>query len=455
MAKLNHKPQSVQTHQGAKAKHINAEQQLRRSVMSCLLWEKEFYESGESIADRILALVPQVSPVKVSQIAIEAREKHNLRHVPLLLAACMAKEFRGHTIVSETIERVIQRADELTEILSIHCHINGVPTNNVKSVLSSQMKKGVARAFQKFDEYHLAKYDRPTEIKLRDALFLTHAKPKDKKQSLVFKRLVDGKLKTPDTWEVALSTGGDKKTEFERLLSEGKLGYMALLRNLRNMEQAGVNPDLIKSAIIERKGANRVLPFRFTAAARHTPRFERELDEAMCHVIDSGEKLSGTTLVLVDVSASMVHPLSVKSELSRMDAAATLASMVNGDVRIFTFSAGNIRYWGDVWDGKPVTKEVPPRKGMACIDAIRTSQYRGGTLLGQAVKEMNALPHDRLIVLTDEQSGDPVPDPVAENAYMINVASSRNGVGYGKWKHIDGFSESVLKYIQEIETVID
>ena len=85
------------------------------------------------------------------------------------------------------------------------------------------------------------------------------------------------------------------------------------------------------------------------------------------------------------------------------------------------------------------------------MDAVIRSQEHGGTMLGQAIKEANAIPHDRLIVVTDEQSADKVPDPVAKHAYMINVASSKNGVGYGKWTHIDGFSESLIRFIHEIE----
>jgi len=161
--------------------------------------------------------------------------------------------------------------------------------------------------------------------------------------------------------------------------------------------------------------------------------------------------LPGKTIVLVDVSISMNEKLSAKSELTRLDAAAALAAIVYGDVRMFSFSAGNIKYAGDEWNGSPVLVEVPPRRGMAGIDAIVRSQERGGTMLGQAVKEANALPHDRLIVITDEQSADKVPDPASKHAYMINVASAKNGVGYGRWTHLDGFSERVLRWIGEYE----
>ena len=246
---------------------------------------------------------------------------------------------------------------------------------------------------------------------------------------------------SPDTWEVALSGGADRKETFERLIREGKLGYLALLRNLRNMEKAGVDEQLVRQAILDRKGARRVLPFRFVAAARAAPLYDRALDEALQAAITDQRKLSGRTIVLVDVSGSMDAPLSQRSDLKRIDAAAALASVINGDVRVLSFSHE--------------VKEVPARKGLAGIDAIVRSQPHGGTYLGKAVEHVNGLKHDRLIVITDEQSHDRVPDPVAKRTYLINVASYRNGVGYGRWLHLDGFSEQVLRYIAEYERSFD
>ncbi|WP_296453886.1 hypothetical protein [Phenylobacterium sp.] len=98
--------------------------------------------------------------------------------------------------------------------------------------------------------------------------------------------------------------------------------------------------------------------------------------------------------------------------------------------------------------------EVPARRGMVGVDAVVRSQPHSGTWLGKAVEQVNRLPHDRLIVITDEQSHDKVPDPKASKAYMVNVASARNGVGYGKWTHIDGFYEAVLTYIRESEGLV-
>lgn len=423
----------VRTAGGAPAyPHLTAEQRLRRVVMSCLLWEDEFYLDGKGIAESIEEAASAVSPAILSKVAIEARTEQNLRHVPLLLTAALAK--RGGPVVSDTLQQVIQRADELTEFLSVYWR-------NGKTPLSKQVKLGLAKAFQRFDAYQLAKYDREKAIRLRDVLFLVHAKPKDESQAAIWKQLVDGTLPAPDTWEVGLSAGGDKRETFERLLREGNLGYLALLRNLRNMVDAGVDEALIRDAILARKGAQRVLPFRYVAAARACPRLEPVIDQALSEAISDLPVLPGKTVVLVDVSGSMDAQLSGRSDLRRMDAAAALASLIHGDVRMFSFSNAVV--------------EVPPRRGMAGVDAIIRSQAHGGTALAAAVQAINKqVPHDRLIVITDEQATDGrVPAPVVESAYMVNVASNRNGVGYGRWRHIDGFSESILRWISEVERV--
>jgi 60 kDa SS-A/Ro ribonucleoprotein len=428
--KLNVADYSRQTtHEGGPAKRISPEQELRRSVLSCLLWEKQFYEDGQDIADRIESLCEKVDPSVIAALAVEARTAFHLRHVPLLLASCLAKRGGGR-LVADTVEAVVQRADELAEILAVYWR-------NGRCPISNGLKKGLALAFTKFSPYQLAKYNRDGAIKLRDVLFLVHAKPKDADQAETWKKLVDGTLESPDTWEVSLSAGAGKRETFERLIREGKLGYLALLRNLRNMAEAGVDSSAVKNAILCRAGAGRVLPFRYVAAARACPQYETTLDIALLAAISELPALPGKTLVLVDISGSMDSALSGKSDLRRIDAAAALASIIPGDVRVFSFT--------------DAVKEVPPRRGMAGVDAILSSQPHGGTYLGHAVKAMNAIEHDRLVVITDEQSADSVPDPLAKHAYMINVASHRNGVGYGRWTHLDGFSENVIRFIAESE----
>jgi 60 kDa SS-A/Ro ribonucleoprotein len=422
----------LRTHEGAPARNISPELQLRRSVLACLLWENQFYEDGVEIAGRIAELVPKVAPEKVAALAIEGRERMKLRHAPLLLVREMARHKTHRALVSETLAQIIQRADELAEFVAIYWKDGRVP-------LSGQVKKGLAAAFPKFDEYQLAKYDRGGPVKLRDVLFLCHAKPRDQAQAEVWKKLVAGRLTTPDTWEVALSSGAGKREAWERLLREQKLGALALLRNLRNMREAGVDEPLVLSALAAMSTA-RVLPFRFLAAARYAPQWEAALEQAMLKCVAEAEKLPGKTIVLVDVSGSMTAPLSRRSEMQRTDAAYGLAVLLREiaeKVAVYSFSDNLV--------------EVPARRGFALRDAIDASQRHNSTQLGDAVEKLNRNEKcDRLIVITDEQAHDRVPAPTGKG-YLINVASFKNGVGYGKWTHIDGWSEAVIEYIRALE----
>lgn len=428
MVKVNKKV-PIYTHEGGLAKKISPELELRRSVMACLLWESTFYEGGDDIALRIADLVPKVKPDKVAEIAIEAREQMKLRHVPLLIVREMAKHNSHKYLVKDTLARILQRADELAEFLAIYWKDGRQP-------LSAQVKKGLAAAFTKFDAYELAKYNRDADVMLRDVLFLTHPKPASEEQVNTWKQLVDDTLHTPDTWEVSLSTGQDKKDTFERLIRERKLGALALLRNLRNMYQAGVDETLVREALSNIK-VDRILPFRFIAAAKHVPQWEPELEQAMFKALAGKDKLEGRTALIVDVSGSMNVALSSKSSMSRLNTAcgiALLARELFDNIEIWTFS-NEVRM-------------ISARHGFALRDAIVDSQCHGGTQLGKAVREIGLENYDRSIVITDEQSHDRVPDC---KGYMINVCTYQRGVGYGAWVHIDGFSEAVLNYVQAYE----
>lgn len=440
MATVNRGARAVlRTHEGAPARRINAEQQLRRSVMACLLWESEFYEDGTSIAQRIAETVKHVAPETVAAIAREARGPMNLRHVPLLLVRELA---RIGVNVERVLADVIQRADELAEFMAIYWE-------DGKQPLSASVKRGLARAFGKFDAYQLAKYDRDNPIRLRDVLFLSHPKPRDSEQEMLWKRRVDGTLPTPDTWETELSAGKDKHSTWERLLRERKLGALALLRNLRNMTEAGVDDALVRTAL-DNARVDRVLPFRFIAAARHAPRYERELERAMMRGFHDSERLGEHVLLLVDRSGSMADKLSTKSDMTRYDAACGLAMVLAelaGRLTVCTFND----HWRAMWDQRVSVnvQEIPPRHGFGLRDAMGNAV--GGTPLGAAIDYcQKKYPHSVLIVITDEQASDPVPNPI-QRGYMINVASARNGVGYGPWVHIDGFSEAVVRYIVRYE----
>ena len=433
MVKLNKLIRAL-TFEGARAVKFTPAQELKRAVMNCLLWEDQFYENGVAIADRIKKLVPAVAPEIVASLAIEAREQMKLRHAPLLIVREMARHETHRKLVADTLARVIQRPDELAEFLAIYwADALGPMQQRKKQPVSAQVKKGLAKALNKFDAYQLAKYDRDGAVRLRDVLFLVHAKPKDAAQEKVWKELVDGTLASPDTWEVSLSGGKDKRETFERLIAEKKLGGLALLRNLRLMQKAEVPRKTIAQAI-EAMRTDRILPYRFISAARYAPDFEPELEAAMLKSVKDYVRLEGRTVLLIDVSGSMDTALSQQSEMTRIDAAcglAVLAREVCDEVEIFTFSNEVVK--------------VPPRHGFALRDAIVKSQPHGATYLGAAVAKVDR--NDaRLIVFTDEQAHDPVAAPKGVG-YMVNVASHQHGVGYGPWRRINGFSEAMIRWV--------
>jgi 60 kDa SS-A/Ro ribonucleoprotein len=421
------------THEGAPAKRISWENQLRRSVTACLLWEDTFYEQGTDIAERIHEAASHCSPEFVRDLAIHVRKDHGIRHASLWLAMSLLP--RGGNVAGDAIASVVSRADELAEVLAMYWKSGKRPVPN-------QLKRGLARAFHKFDEYQFAKYNRKDAIRLRDVMFLCHPKPTTDEQAALFKRIADDVLAPADTWERALSTGGDKREEFTRLLESGKLGYLACLRNMRNMLESGVDRDLIEQRLLSERGRKGVLPFQFLSAAKMVPEMEGVIDRAMLGAVEALPKLEGRTAVVVDASGSMTSPLSRRSILTRLDAATGIALMAVGmsNARVFAFGS--------------TCAEVPGRASIALRYAISGAGVGHVTNLGLAVHHVQRCGEfDRVIVITDEQSRDRVPD--VKNGYIINVAAYQNGVGYGSWNHIDGFSEQTLKFIAENERLAD
>ena len=439
MAKLNvwKRVFPAKTHEGAVAQHVDPRRELRRTVLTCLLWEDAFYEKGGDIAKRIAELVARNKPEDVAALAREARDSMQLRHVPLFLVRELARRKGAGRLVADTLEHVIQRADELAEFVALYW-------KSRKEPLSAGVKRGLAAAFTKFDAYQLAKYNRESAVKLRDVLFLCHAKPKNAEQAALWKKLVENTLEPPDTWEVALSAGKDKRETWERLLSEGKLGGIAVLRNLRLMLASGVAPKAIADRL--EKGIARALPFRFVTAARHAPKLEEAIEKAMLKGIAGLDELPGVTGLVVDVSGSMNYRLAKKGETTRMDTAAGLAILLREKAEAF-----NVATFSDA------CIEISPRRGFALRDAIVHSQAHSATYLKRALTALQASRDwrevTRLIVITDEQSHDGILPAWTSKAYVINVAPYKSGISYGNgWTHIDGWSERVLDYIAAIET---
>lgn len=418
------------THEGAPAKTVDLMRTLERTVLACMLWEDAFYEDGQTVADRIKELVPKLPGDAVAALAIRARVQMKLRHVPLLLARELV---RNKYNVAALLPSIINRPDEMAEFLALYWAEGRKP-------IAASVKRGLADTFTTFSAYQLAKYNRDAAVKLRDVLFLVHPKPKNAEQDATWKQLVANTLPIPDTWETALSGGEDKHTAWTRLLMEKKLPALALLRNLRNMDEAKVDKVLIKAALTE-CNPEWVLPFRFISAAKYAPTMEPELEALMFKCLEGRPKLKGKTTLLVDGSGSMFEAkISHKSDITRFEGACALAMLLREvceDVSIIEFGKNAMN--------------IAPRRGFALRDALANAPVdRNRTLTETAKKLADAEPYDRIIILTDEQSHEAVSNPKAKG-YIINVSIHEHGIGYGAWTHIDGWSEAVVDYIQVAE----
>jgi len=423
------------THEGGRADpHQSPLKELERAVSTCMLFENTFYEKGSDLADRIATLCTHVKPEDVAALAVKARTDLKLRHVPLFLCVQLLKRKAG-SIAGHTIGQVVQRADEMGELIALYRKDKRVP-------LAAQLKKALAKVFPTFSAYNLAKWNGDAAVKLRDVLFMVHPKPKDEAQATTWKQLIDGTLESPDTWEVALSAGKDKKATWERLLREKKLGYMALLMNLRNMESVGVDYPLVADALRAGAQGSKALPFRFVSALKHAPSYAEPLSDAMEAAVEG--ELKGDTVFLVDVSGSMDASLSAKGTLLRYEAAAALVvlarGLCTGRCRVFVYSND--------------CREVAAHKGLGLVTAIQKA-VGGGTNTEAALRHVakKCPDFDRTVLLTDEQAHDGIYPAWTKYAYVVNVAPYKPGLEATQkgWTRINGFSERLIDWMRLAE----
>lgn len=339
------KANAVTNYEGAKAFKLTPELELYSAVVTSGLSDT-FYETGGDRLDRIVDLMKKNDPQFVAKLAIYVRNKMYMRSIPQVLAVELAKQNSGNAVVSKAVSGVVQRADEITELLAYYQLANKRTGTKKLNKLSKQVQKGLADAFNRFDEYQFAKYNRDAEVTLRDALFLVHPKAKSDEQQAVFNKIVSKTLATPFTWETELSALGQQKFEndkakaeafrakWEELIFSGKIGYMALMRNLRNMMEAGVSWEVMKKVCVTLSDPNQVakskqLPFRFLAAYREVKVLKADYTSMVLNaledaVVASAMNIAGfdyktRVLIACDVSGSMQKPISAKSKVYLFD----------------------------------------------------------------------------------------------------------------------------------------
>jgi len=352
--RLKSKARETVNYEGEKAFVLMPQIELYTAVATAALSD-QFYEKTDDRLQRIRMLVEKNEATFVAKLAIYTREQMYLRSIPLVLTVELTKIHNGDSVVNKLVNRVIQRADEITELLAYYAMAN--ERNEVKQLnrLSKQLQKGLADAFNKFDEYQFAKYNRDAKVKLKDALFLVHPKANDQNQQLLFDKIVNDELQTPYTWETELSVLGQQKFEtieqkqlairakWEELIFSNKMGYMATLRNLRNILEAEVSGEALNKVCNYIANANAVanskqLPFRFLSAYRELKELNNgrvskvlnALEEAVLHTAANLAGYNGNTKVVIaaDVSGSMQKSVSAKSKVLNFDIGLMLAMLL-------------------------------------------------------------------------------------------------------------------------------
>lgn len=419
-----------------------------------------FYRSANDTFEHLKTLIERCDKVFVAQAAIYARTQFGMRSITHVVASELAKHLSGLEWAKSFYDKIIYRPDDMMEILAYHTTKNGKIPNSIK--------KGFAKAFDKFDKYTLAKYRGESKgYKLVDVVNLVHPIPTEKNAEAI-NALIKGELKSFDTWETELTKAGqtatneDEKTEFKKevwvkLVTEKKIGYFALLRNLRNViEQAPEVIDLALETLVNEALIKKslVLPFRFTTAVEEIIKLDKgkivrqvivALNKAVDIAVSNVPMFDGDTLIVLDASGSMEGKPSQIGSLF----AAVLIKSNNADFMTFDSDA---RY-----------KNVNPMD--STITIANSIKFASGGTNFKAIFEKANKKYDRVIILSDMQGWIGNHTPVSEfNAWKRKTGAnpfvySVDLNSYGSMQFpeqnvfcIAGFSEKIFDIMKLMET---
>jgi 60 kDa SS-A/Ro ribonucleoprotein len=411
-------------YEGAPAFVLTAPLELYAAVTTASL-NDQFYADTNDRITQLRTLIAKNDPSFVARLSLYAREQMHLRSVPLVLAVELARQNNGNSLVGKLTAKLIQRADEITELLAYYEQANERKAVKKLNRLSKQLQKGLGEAFNRFDEYQFAKYDRETAVTLKDALFLVHPKAKDEAQQALFDKIAKDQLKVPYTWETELSSLGQQKFEtielkqaalkakWEQLILSNKVGYMATLRNLRNILEADVSKEALDK-VCEYLGnpkavsGSRQLPFRFLSAYRELKslqkgRVSKVLEALEKAVLMSAANIAGfdddtRVVIAADVSGSMQKAISAKSKVQFYDIGLMLAMLLQSRSRNVISGI-----FGDTWK----VINVPRTNILANVEEFHRREGEvgystNGYLVVKDLLDRNQIV-DKIMIFTDMQ----------------------------------------------------
>lgn len=398
MAKFN-SPTTIKTEnkEGHAAYSMTPRSRLVTQVLTSFFNEAKFYGDNSAEMQETIQQVIRQDPEFVAKLAVFARREFNMRSVAHVLTGYLAHEEKGKPYVRKTVKGVSLRGDDVTEIMSFYLSTFGKPVPN-------SLKKGISDVLLSFDEYTLAKYKGTGKsVKMRDLLCICRPRPQTPEQEALFKRCLEGTLQVPETWEAQLSANGNNRKTWEKLIDSGKVGYMALLRNLRNILTASpANIEKVYKTLSDPEAVRRSkqLPFRFLSAYKSVSgiggsRVFDVLEDAIDVSAGNLPKIPGTTVLAVDTSGSMSSSVSKNSDVRCCEVGMMLGVLANRlceNAIFYTF------------DTELEKKAFSTRNGIL-YTVMHEACAGGGTRMELPFTQMirDRVKADRIIVISDNQ----------------------------------------------------
>ena len=487
--KLNPKNKSANTFEKVAAKYneklavsTNGNVQFKKDstvrlyelAVSTLFGRDTYYRNSSTLVNDLRKSVNEVVAQGkldfIANLAIHTRIEMDIRTISVVLVVEFARALREQGVQYKNLRKVvcdvIQRADQINDMYAYALSVFGD-----KGKLPMAIKRGVADAFNKFNEYHFSKYNRGGDVKFRDVLRIVHPTAKDAKQGEIFEKIIKGSLATPYTWEVELSRNGQlpenerksNKQIWTELLNSGKIGYMALLRNLRNIIKAGVDNDVLKARGCDviadpvRVAQSKQFPHAFVLAHRAVKDIApngvlRAIEDALELSCNNIPQLGNDVVLLVDSSSSMQGDPNNKQMLAPADHASVLAAaIVKGNQKAFNL---NVIYFDT---SARFVKVDTSESVLQQAKYLRDNSIGGATRIEEAFKLMKKhnLNPDTIIVLSDMEVNrmyyGTMKSAVNTNAIKvaINFAASHSTPLSEKdgWYQLAGYSDMMFKFI--------
>ncbi|WP_042409372.1 TROVE domain-containing protein [Streptacidiphilus carbonis] len=509
--------QTAATHEGGTGYVRDARSELFLLAVANFVGQDTFYENGGDRDDRYTQLVRKLAvedPEWTAGLLKWLRADGNMRTASLVGAAEFTRARLDAALPGvsrQVVESVLQRPDEPGELLAYW-------TGRYGRSLPKPVKRGVSDAVQRlYDSRALLKYDTASKgYRFGDVLELVHAAPHPDKpwQGDLFKHAIDRRhgrdteiparlgpvrahallngIPVQERRAAMLGQGTPQQNGLFRtahLTWEGlagwlqgpmdaqaweavipSMGYMSLVRNLRNFDQAGVSDAVAEQVAAKladpaEVARSRQLPMRFYSAFNAAPslRWGWALEKALTACLANIPVLPGRTLVLVDTSSSMQAGFSKDGTLMRWDAAALFGIALGQRCRtadVVSFSSA--RYYRKDKPGAKV-KAFPLAAGESLLSGVKRWKD-GGWFLGGGTDTAAALRatfkgHDRVVVVTDEQAGaDPVEVtrsiPEAVPMYTWNLAGYAAGhaPSGGRNRHaFGGLTDAAFRMVPLLE----